>query len=178
MADLLLAKGVLTEQELAEAMDGVRQELSARGEASGPGLVIGLEPNKNEAPPAVDCAARMHICKAVCCQLNFALSVAEIEGGHIRWDLGRPYFIRHEQDGRCTHLTGCGDCAIYDNRPGVCRRYSCEHDDRIWKDFAAMELNSEWIEENLGGDERPRALFAEMHVPVANNRPAEAEDAL
>src|SRR5262249_22332691 len=34
---------------------------------------------------------------------DFALSVPEIEAGAARWDLGRPYFIRQEADGLCTH---------------------------------------------------------------------------
>lgn len=169
-ADVLLAKGVLSEQELVDSMASVRTELRARGETNGPGLMVGIEPERDEEQPAVaiDCAARMHVCQAVCCRLNFALSVSEIESGQVRWDLGRPYFIRHEQDGCCTHRSACG-CAIYANRPGVCRRYSCEHDPRIWKDFAAMELNTEWIEENLTGGDGPRAVFAEMHVPPARD---------
>jgi Fe-S-cluster containining protein len=170
VADVLLAKGVLSEQELVDSMASIRTELRARGEMNGPGLMVGIEPERDEEQPAVpvDCAARMHVCQAVCCRLNFALSVSEIESGHVRWDLGRPYFIRHEQDGCCTHRNASG-CAIYANRPGVCRRYSCEHDPRIWKDFAAMELNTEWIEENLTEGDRPRAVIAEMHVPPARD---------
>jgi Fe-S-cluster containining protein len=177
MADVLLAKGVLSAQELVEAMSSVREELHARGETNGPGLMVAIEPEQDEAPPvvAVDCAARMHVCQAVCCRLNFALSIAEIEGGHVRWDLGRPYFIRHEQDGCCTHRTASGSCAIYAHRPGVCRRYSCEHDSRIWKDFAAMELNTEWIAENLTGSDGPRAVCAEMHVPPARDPSSDPE---
>src|SRR5262249_6975224 len=134
LADVLLAKGVLNEQELAEAVEPVQRELHARGEISGPGLVVRIEPQSSEEPKvaAVDCAARMHVCQAVCCRLDLALSVSEIEAGHVRWDLGRPYFIRRERNGCCAHLGNDRGCTVYAHRPGVCRRYSCEHDARIW----------------------------------------------
>ena len=101
--------------------------------------------------PPVDCAARMHVCHAVCCKLRFALSADEIEAGRVRWDLGRPYMIRHEADGFCTHNDrACGSCRVYAHRPTPCRTYSCVGDTRIWKDFERMELNTEWIAANLG----------------------------
>ena len=92
----------------------------------------------------------MHVCHAVCCKLNFALTAPEVEGGAAKWDLGFPYMIRHESNGYCTHNdTATGRCGIYADRPGVCRRYSCATDTRIWKDFDNMELNEDWIRENL-----------------------------
>ena len=48
---------------------------------------------------------------------------------------------------------------MYDERPRPCRRYSCATDDRIWKDFERMELNTEWIDANLTFAE-PRLLHA------------------
>ena len=57
-------------------------------------------------------------------------------------------------------------CGVYDERPSVCRSYSCEHDRRIWNDFEAMELNHEWIAEHLRGDElRPVELFMDAYAP-------------
>ena len=41
---------------------------------------------------------------------------------------------------------------MYENRPGVCRRYSCYRDERIWTDFDNMVLNQEWIDEHIGHD--------------------------
>ena len=52
-----------------------------------------------------------------------------------------------------------GGCQIYEQRPNPCRMYSCEHDDRIWKDFDAMELNDEWIAEYLVKQRGPVELF-------------------
>jgi len=176
LVDVLLAKGMLDGEELAAAIEPVRRELQARGEARGPGLSIRIQAPQDEASEgaAVDCEARLPICRAACCRLEFALSVDEIEAGHVRWDLGRPYFIRHERDGCCTHLGAGGGCGVYAHRPGVCRRYSCEHDTRIWNNFDRMELNTEWIAAHLGDSPGPRALQACMHVIPPPHEPASA----
>jgi Fe-S-cluster containining protein len=163
LADLLIAKGVVDSSELGQAMQRVDEELRQRGEQLGPGTLIRVETIEDQPPTAtVDCESRLHICKAVCCRLNFALSVAEIEDGHARWDLGQPYHIRKQPDGCCVHQTGKG-CAIYDHRPGVCRRYSCAKDPRIWSDFEGRVLNHEWIAANLGQAARPHATAVLMH---------------
>ncbi|MBB1519839.1 hypothetical protein [Aquipseudomonas guryensis] len=106
LADLLIAKGVVDSSELGQAMQRVDEELRQRGEQLGPGTLIRVETIEDQPPTAtVDCESRLHICKAVCCRLNFALSVAEIEDGHARWDLGQPYHIRKQPDGCCVHQT-------------------------------------------------------------------------
>jgi Fe-S-cluster containining protein len=98
----------------------------------------------------VDCAARMHICHAVCCKLDFALSAEEVERGAVRWDLGRPYFIRHGSSGHCVHNDReTGACGVYDDRPAPCRHYSCATDTRIWSDFDRMELNDTWLSTHM-----------------------------
>jgi len=165
LADVLLAKGIVNENELISAMSDVRTELQQRGELNGPGILVRVDQETPAARPPVevDCSARMHICKAVCCRLDFALSIPEVESGRIKWDLGRPYFIRRNPDGRCAHNDACNACRIYADRPAVCRNYSCAHDARIWKDFERMELNTEWIEEHLPPQPRPRAVGVLMH---------------
>ena len=57
---------------------------------------------------------------------------------------------------------------IYDDRPSPCRQYSCVGDDRIWKDFDAMELNQEWIDDRLGTGPGPVEIF--MSVEAADSR--------
>jgi Fe-S-cluster containining protein len=100
--------------------------------------------------PMVNCEERLHICKAICCKLKFALEPDEIEGGIVKWDLGIPYQIRQRKDGYCTHIdTKKTCCSIYDDRPKVCRKFNCAYDERIWKDYEKMELNHSWIAENI-----------------------------
>lgn len=151
LLDTLVGKGVIGEQEVADAAKSVRDALQERGEAIGAGLImrVDAEEDKDKFTP-VDCSARMHICHAVCCKLHFALTAEEIEGGKAKWDLGQPYHIRQEADGTCTHNErATGRCGIYSDRPRICRTYSCANDDRIWKDFDNMVLNQEWIDQNL-----------------------------
>jgi Fe-S-cluster containining protein len=114
----------------------------------------------------VDCAARMPVCHAVCCKLSVSLSAAEVETGRLRWDLGHPYRLRREADGRCTHQDReTGWCGVYEDRPRPCRTYTCATDGRIWKDFAAVELNTEWLAAHFGPDE-PRFAPAKARVPL------------
>jgi Fe-S-cluster containining protein len=160
LGDLLIAKGIVSETELAGKIANVRAELKERGELRGPGLVARFDEDDAATKPAVevDCKARMHVCNAVCCRLDFALNIAEVESTHVQWDIGRPYFIRHDGSGRCVHNDAqCGGCNIYAHRPRVCRAYDCSRDERIWKDFDRMELNRGWIEANLPGRSHTRA---------------------
>jgi Fe-S-cluster containining protein len=174
LLDLLLMKGIVNDDELRGATAGVRQELIDRGQLSGPGTAIGVEKSEDGPPsPAVhvDCDKRMHICHAICCKLHFALTIPEIESGKIKWDLGRPYFIRHQESGFCTHNDRqTGGCGIYTDRPATCKTYSCANDERIWKNFELMELNEEWIESHLSANAKPgisgRLMQAEALVQI------------
>src|SRR5687767_8869957 len=65
----------------------------------------------------IDCQNRVHLCKAACCRMSFALSQQDVEEGVVKWDLGRPYLIAQDVDGYCRHLdrkTSC--CTIRDQR--------------------------------------------------------------
>jgi Fe-S-cluster containining protein len=154
---------LLIEREVVEAEDLVAAVKAVRGQTNvDPDIAIRVDDeNDPEYGAPVDCEARLHICKAVCCRLRFPLSVEEVEsGGPLKWDLGRPYFNRHGSDGYCHQCDGeTHACQIYDERPAPCRQYSCVGDDRIWKDFDAMELNQEWIDERLGTGPGPIDVF-------------------
>jgi Fe-S-cluster containining protein len=163
LIDALVARGVVAQDDIIAAGAQTRDELAEHDEHMNPGLAIRVDDESTEPVP-VDCERRMPICKAVCCKLSFALTVEEIEAGGLRWDLGQPYFIRHEADGHCSHRASTGSCTVYDRRPGVCKRYSCAGDERIWKDFDAMVLNTEWLDDNLG-DDGPHLVSAMMHRP-------------
>jgi len=163
--DVLLAKQIVSSEEVSAAVENIRRETAANGEIPGPGVALRLDPpeQQNGAEVKVDCAARMHICHAICCRLDFALTHEEVESGKIKWDLGRPYFIRHEAHGGCTHQDcKSGGCRVYADRPAICRTYSCAKDTRIWKDFEKMELNTEWIEQHLTPSSGPRLIGALM----------------
>jgi Fe-S-cluster containining protein len=83
--------------------------------------------------PQIDCASRLHLCKARCCMLSFALSVQDLDERVVRWNYGLPYRIARRPDGYCVHNDG--GCTVYEHRPAVCRTYDCRQDRRIWIDF-------------------------------------------
>ena len=153
LLDTLMAKGITTETELLSAMQKVRTELAERDELNWQRAMIRDDAADEKKPViAIDCQARLQLCKSACCKLQFALNIPELEQAEIKWDLGRPYFIRHDSNGYCSHLNcSSGSCDVYEKRPGVCRDYSCTEDKRIWTDFDKMELNHEWIDANLSG---------------------------
>lgn len=163
LVDSMVKGCKITAEEVFQASDQVRQEMEAKGENIGPGVALRVDgETETESFVPVNCAERIHICKAVCCHLNFALSAPEIEAGKVKWDLGRPYFIRQEANGCCTHKDpNKHSCRVYSDRPAVCQKYSCAGDKRIWKDFEGMELNEEWISENFGTS-RPHLARALM----------------
>ena len=126
-------------------------EKDVRSSLRWPAIAVRVDPAEETQLEPVDCAARMSVCQAVCCRLKFALSQDEIERGHVKWDIGHPYVIRQDSSGYCSH-NDCASrsCTIYEDRPRLCREYSCRNDKRIWADFDAMVLNTEWINQHLG----------------------------
>ncbi|HEX7276802.1 MAG TPA: hypothetical protein VF244_05450 [Acidimicrobiales bacterium] len=179
--DVLHAKGLVTEEDLdaALAADDLDEDedLDQDAEPDEPPVspVVGwpsvalrtdadpaLEP-ESATEPVVDCATRLPVCQAVCCRLRFMLNAEEVDAGAVRWDIGHPYLIRHDERGTCVHNQSDGHgCSVYDDRPRVCRRYDCTHDVRIWTDFDGMVLNHEWIAANLG----PRDITVAAVVPA------------
>ena len=157
LLDVLIEQGLVDVDRLREVVAANRQRqederterlLEGGGVKNWPTVVVRDDPPEAPRQPSepVDCAARMHICKAVCCTLKFPLSAEEIEAGRVKWDLGHPYVVRHSEEGYCVHNDrGTGGCRVYADRPQVCRAYSCAHDERIWKDFDAMVLNEEFL---------------------------------
>jgi Fe-S-cluster containining protein len=152
LVGLLVGQGVVNAEELMAIVDDARTKIDDSGERARLQVVIRASETGSEHDGGpVDCAARIPICHAVCCRLRFALSIEEIDNGPLKWDLGRPYYNRIDEDGYCQKFDretrGCG---VYEQRPTPCRGYSCEHDERIWTDFENMVLNTEWIDARLG----------------------------
>jgi Fe-S-cluster containining protein len=167
LVDLLIAREVIDPGELAQAVNGVRTETD---------IGVAIRVDKPDAVgiqgPPIDCEARLHLCKAVCCRLRFPLTVEEVESGLMKWDLGRPYFNRHGEDGYCVKCDSeTRACGIYEDRPTPCREYSCRGDERIWKDFDAMVINQEWIDERLGTGPGPVEIFMSAEA-AGTRRPA------
>jgi hypothetical protein len=153
--------GLLVRNKLVDA-DELMAIVEAARPATESNVSVAVRTDEDLPEPVIDCAARLPVCQAVCCRLHFALSVEEIESGLLKWELGHPYFNRHNDAGYCHQWDG--GCTIYDERPNPCRVYSCEHDERIWTDFEAMELNHEWIAAHLDKPRSPVELFMDAAV--------------
>lgn len=145
LVEVLNEKGLLTIEELDARQQSVIERLREQTRREGNGTVFqDPEYDKYNFPHGaqIDCAERVHLCKASCCRLPFALSKQDVCEGIVHWDFGQPYLIEHNAAGYCTHMAqGNCACTIYAQRPAPCRGYDCRHDQRIWLDFAQMIPN-------------------------------------
>jgi hypothetical protein len=146
LIELLQEKGLLTFEELNDRQKTVRQRLVKRFEEQGIGLVALQDFTQDKyaftEEVEIDCASRLHLCRAACCRLELALSKQDIEEGILKWDLGRPYMIARGVDGYCRHLDrGTYRCTVRQHRPIPCRGYDCRKDERIWLDFEQGVIN-------------------------------------
>ncbi|MCC6622647.1 MAG: YkgJ family cysteine cluster protein [Deltaproteobacteria bacterium] len=142
LSDLLIAKGLVNSRELAERRAlAERQILEVREkEYAGPTIYPTRPPQEGEerSPQIlVDCDARYGECRAACCILyNVFLTAEEVRSGKYRWDLEHPYRLERTPEGHCTYLDRQTlKCTIWNDRPTVCRGYSCKSDQNIWVDF-------------------------------------------
>ena len=85
--------------------------------------------------PPIDCGARLALCHAACCRLRVPLTRQDLDEGIVQWDREQPYLNRRQSDGYCVHCDTTRRCAVYEQRPGLCRTYDCRDDGRIWVDF-------------------------------------------
>jgi hypothetical protein len=84
----------------------------------------------------IDCAARLALCHAACCRLRVPLTRQDLDEGVVEWDRDQPYLNRQRADGWCVHCDPASRrCTTYEHRPGLCRRFDCRGDGRIWIDF-------------------------------------------
>jgi Fe-S-cluster containining protein len=143
LTELLLNKGMVDQQELETMVNQVRQDLEAQ---PAPRVMLASTPDKYapQRTVTIDCASRIHICKARCCTFNFYLTDQDLDEGMARWDYGRPYWIQKRPDEYCVHCDpSTRRCQIHQYRPYVCRSYDCREDERIWVDFERMIPNPE-----------------------------------
>lgn len=139
LIDLLLAKGVVNATELAELRQRHVERIEAlRAQAwTGPVLHTATADEVAAAPIVLDCEARYHECAATCCTgYDVLLTAEEVQSGDYLWDLGAPYRLMRDGEGRCVYLDPQSKkCKIWKRRPHVCRRYSCAGDQNVWQDF-------------------------------------------
>jgi Fe-S-cluster containining protein len=145
--EMLVERGLVSIPELDERKKVVSERLVAQLREEGIGAAYQdpeLEKYGFEGSVQIDCAGRMHLCKAACCRLRFALSRQDIEEGIVQWDFSHPYFIACGGDGYCHHLDrGAMACSIHAHRPVPCRAYDCRGDARIWSDFEGRVVSPE-----------------------------------
>jgi hypothetical protein len=145
LIELLVEKGVLEVKDL----DARKQQVAARllDRFLDKGMGVALQQDEQDkytftATVEIDCENRVHLCKAACCRMGFALSQQDVEEGVIKWDLGRPYLIAQDADGYCRHLDRQAmRCTVRAQRPLPCRGYDCRRDKRIWSDFDNRIVN-------------------------------------
>jgi Fe-S-cluster containining protein len=143
--DLLSKQGLLDITELDERKKAAAAQLMEKFAERGMGVVY-QKPEQDKYTFAqeakIDCGNRLHLCKAACCKLRFALSKQDVEEGIVHWDFSAPYVIARGTNGYCQHLDQeqkC--CSVYAHRPIPCRGYDCRNDKRIWLDFEKRVIN-------------------------------------
>ena len=114
------------------------QRVAERAAAQAPTRVrLRMWIDKYQVPnPDLDCAALLHLCHARCCSFSFDLTTQDLDEGVIKWEIERPYTIRHDGDGYCSHMDRPSlGCTAYGHRPAACRTFDCRQDRRVWLDF-------------------------------------------
>jgi Fe-S-cluster containining protein len=145
--ELLAEKGLIDIEVLDRKKKEIADRLVKKFQREGIGAAY-QDPEHDkytfESSVEIDCENRIHLCKAACCRLRFALSHQDVEEGIVQWDFAHPYFIASDEDGYCHHLDrGCMNCTIHSNRPVPCRAYDCRNDKRIWSDFEQRIVSPE-----------------------------------
>lgn len=145
--ELLAEKGLIDIEVLDRKKKEVADRLVQKFQQEGIGAAY-QDPEHDkytfESSAEIDCESRLHLCKAACCRLRFALSHQDVDEGIVQWEFAHPYFIAHREDGYCSHLDrGHMNCTIHSNRPVPCRAYDCRKDHRIWSDFERRVVSPE-----------------------------------
>jgi len=138
LVELMIAKGLIDGGELAELRSRAAERIAAAraAEWTGPTLTV-IDDQREEL---LDCSSRHGHCKAVCCTFYAVpLTEGEVRQGNLLWDLGAPYLLPRTDDGTCVNLDQATlSCLVWNDRPLVCRRYSCSDDAEVWQDFDRM----------------------------------------
>ncbi len=145
LIDLLTRKGLIASDELEDSRHAAGRRLAENFDDKGLGVMLETSEEDKYAYKGtveIDCASRVHLCRASCCRLAFSLSKQDVQEGVVRWNLMQPYLNAREKDGYCCHLErGTMGCNVHDNRPIACRAFDCRQDKRIWLDFEKGVVN-------------------------------------
>lgn len=177
VATLLQERGLISLDELKERRTAVAKRLQDVFQQKQIGVQIDDRiPDKYAIPPeklpAIDCEARIPLCRAACCSMRFALSAQDLDEGVMRWELGQPYRNRVGPDTRCVHQhRQTFGCTIYAQRPAVCRVYDCRNDRRIWVDFERREINPSLFTTLDNGELIPTFDDATRDEPRGSGKP-------
>src|ERR1051325_2956135 len=137
--DLLIDRGLIDAADLSARREQLAEELKRDYVSRGMAVAMqDFEVSKYEfkGGAEIDCESRLHLCKAACCRLPFALSKHDVQEGVVKWELGQPYLNARHDDGYCVHLgKDTCQCTVYNQRPIPCRGYDCRKDERVWIDF-------------------------------------------
>lgn len=174
LVELLNEKGLLSFEELDERKKQVAERLVKKFVESGIGLMyqdVSDDKYTFEHETLVDCPSRLHICKAVCCKLPFALSRQDVEEGILRWEFKRPYLIAHDEDGYCRHLDRKTYlCTVRKNRSVACRGFDCRDNERwkVWLDYDNSIINPDLMEKI---DKDNRRIYSLSEIKSKSNVP-------
>jgi len=144
LTETLIAAGLIERDEVERRKDSARELMVESAKAHWEGVeFLTEETDKYEVSgPEIACAERIQLCRGACCRLEVHLSRQDLAEGVVRWDVGRPYTLRHREDGSCHHQDPTTkSCGVHGQRPLVCRQYDCRSDPRIWIDFEARVPN-------------------------------------
>ena len=82
--EVLTMKGITPPDEFKQVVEKVRNEMIEKGEMAYSGLALRVDSKRDDEIAPINCNERIHICQAVCCKLDFALSAKEVESGRFR----------------------------------------------------------------------------------------------
>lgn len=137
LTEVLIADATIALEDYEERR-ALMVERHQKRQKRNPLVVLEPEPDKYQLTvlPDVDCAAKMHVCKARCCKFEVNLSVQDLDERILRWSYDQPYTLaKRVEDKMCVHSGADGACTVYENRPASCRVFDCREDPRIWVDF-------------------------------------------
>ena len=146
LTEELISNGTLSLRDFEHRKESVSRKMMTETMTHWEGAqVLGDDTDKYTVEPVeIDCAARIHLCKAACCRLQFHLSKQDLAERVVLWDVGQPYKILNREDGWCAHCEpGTKRCNVHKQRPLVCRQYDCREDPRIWESFEKAIPNPE-----------------------------------